>query len=399
MAVMASLPLTPTRQRIHQIDGLRGVALLGILIMNSISYAHPTAAYLNLPAAGIGGWWDWAVGLGAQLLVDQKMMSIFSLLFGAGMVMFAERARHKGSNPLGRTLLRNAILAILGLLHSLLWDGDILLLYALCAPLAYLWIRRSPAVQLAWGALFAVGPAIFVYPVSASIDAAGTQLGEIWSVGAGQASDDVFLFWVGSVAIRALGMMLIGMALYQVGFLDGRLGRDVLRPIWAACLAFGLPTVAVGIVIHLGTAWSPQYALLGQLPNNIATPVLAVGFSALILDLYQANGSWRGWRRIEALGKMALTNYLSFSVLGLLLWGVLLPFGTLSRSQILLGVFGIWAIVLLWSPWWVARFYYGPVEWLWRWGTYGKHPPMRRKRALRTEADSNEALERKAVEC
>ena len=125
----------PVREsaRITSLDLVRGVAVLGILLMNAVSFRFETAPYLNLSAGGSETWLDWAVGIFGEVFVDQKFMGLFSLLFGAGMVLFIDRASEKGRRAVLLNLWRNALLFLIGILHFALWDGDVLTVYALSA--------------------------------------------------------------------------------------------------------------------------------------------------------------------------------------------------------------------------------------------------------------------------
>ena len=136
-------------ERITTLDAVRGVAVLGILTMNAVSYGLSPAAYFNLDADGSDTWLDWLIGGAGEVLFDQKFMGLFSLLFGAGIVLFADRAESKGRRAGWFSLWRNFLLLLIGLAHMAMWDGDILVLYAVCAPLVILLRRRRPATLLA----------------------------------------------------------------------------------------------------------------------------------------------------------------------------------------------------------------------------------------------------------
>jgi uncharacterized protein len=126
-------PVSP-RARITNLDTVRGVAVLGILTMNVVSFGLvATAPYFNLSAGGSETWVDWLIGGGGEILADQKFMGLFSMLFGAGIVLFADRAEAKGRRPALFSLWRNFLLLLIGIAHTLIWDGDILVIYALCA--------------------------------------------------------------------------------------------------------------------------------------------------------------------------------------------------------------------------------------------------------------------------
>ncbi len=117
--------------RITSLDLIRGAAVLGILLMNAVSFKFGTAPYLNLSAVGSETWLDWSVGIFGEIFIDQKFMGLFSLLFGAGILLFIERAESKDRRPILLNLWRNALLLGMGILHALVWDGDVLTVYAI----------------------------------------------------------------------------------------------------------------------------------------------------------------------------------------------------------------------------------------------------------------------------
>ena len=122
----------PVREsgRITSLDLIRGVAVLGILLMNAVNFKLGSAPHFNLSAGGSETWLDWAVGIFGEIFIDQKFMGLFSLLFGAGMILFIDRASERGRPAALLNLWRNALLLIIGVLHLLLWDGDVLTVYA-----------------------------------------------------------------------------------------------------------------------------------------------------------------------------------------------------------------------------------------------------------------------------
>ena len=98
--------------------------------MNAVHFRFGPAPYFNLSAGGSETWLDWAVGIFGEVFVDQKFMGLFSMLFGAGMILFIDRARERGRRAALLNLWRNALLLLIGILHFLLWDGDVLMVYA-----------------------------------------------------------------------------------------------------------------------------------------------------------------------------------------------------------------------------------------------------------------------------
>ena len=356
-------PTTPS-ERITSLDTIRGFAVLGILTMNVVSYGLGTAAYFNIDASSPQTWLDWAIGGLGEVFFDQKFMGLFSMLFGAGIVLFADRAEAKGHRPGLFSLWRNGLLLLIGVAHAALWDGDILVVYALCAPLLIL-MRKLSARLL-------VSP-IEAASAQGGVDSDGQGLGDYWGV-AGAISDGVGLWLVSDFFFRALGMMLIGVAAYRTGFLTGAESDDDYRKTARFGLGYGLPLSALGFGLVALNDFAPSVALIGSIPNTLATVPVVTGYISLII-LWHRRTSDRPFNgRIRAVGRMALTNYLSQTVMGILVLRGLFEPADLSRSLLVVFMVGVWALQLWWSQAWLSKHQYGPAEWLWRAATYRRLP-------------------------
>ena len=364
----------PATERIASLDVVRGVAVLGILLMNIVNFGLGTAAYFNLDAGGSDSTLDRAVGVFGELFADQKFMAIFSLLFGAGIVLFHERAVAKGRNAVRLSLWRNLLLLGIGLVHSIAWDGDVLFIYAVCAPFVIFCRRFSDRVLIGLGvAAVAMSPLLAVV-AQASVGEGGAGLGEYWGV-PGEINDEVGLWLVTDFFVRAFGLMLIGIVAYRRGFVTGKLDRSVYRRWMFGGGAFGLAAAASGVIWLMVTDFDPDVAAIASIPNTIGTIPFALAIvSAIILALPRLG---RAGDRLAAVGRMALTNYLAQTAMGLILFDVVLDV-TPGRTALLGVVLVIWAIQLVWSTWWLDRFRYGPAEWAWRAATYRTLPPLRR---------------------
>ena len=381
----ASLAPTQAAERITTLDAVRGIAVLGILLMNAVSYGLDEAAYFNIGSGGNGSWLDWAIGGAGEILVDQKFMALFSMLFGAGIVLFYERARDRGRRAGWLSLWRNALLLGIGILHMLLWEGDILVVYAACSPFL-IGLHRLPP-----GALFAVGSALVLVTVplavllQGGIDGTGADLGRFWLTetelarvadpGDRPALTTGETWLISDVFLRALGMMLIGVGLYRTGVITGARSAAFYRRgvLWG--LAAGLPLSAAGFAWVASTGFSPDVALVGAIPNTLATLPLAFAYLSLAALWNRRSGSVMR-RRIHAVGRMALTNYLAQTILGVLVLRTLLEPDDLNRSWVLLFIACVWAAQLAWSEAWLSRFRYGPFEWAWRCATYRSLQPL-----------------------
>ena len=356
------------------LDAVRGVAVLGILTMNAVSYGLDMVPYFNLDAGGSRTWLDWAIGGMGEILFDQKFMGLFSMLFGAGIVMFADRAAAKQRRPVWFSLWRNTLLLAIGIGHMILWEGDVLMLYAVCSPLLLAMRRLRPATLVAIGSALVLSVAVGSVAVQTTIDDPATQLGDFWVEG--EMSDGVGLWTLWDFGARALGMMLIGVALYRTGVITGEYPRRFYVQTARWGLAVGLPLSAAGLAIVAASGFSPDWALAGAAPNTLATIPLSLAYLSLVaLWNNRAESRLRG--RVRATGRMALTNYLAQTVLGIIALRVVFDDIDLSRSQIALFILAVWAVQLWWSQAWLARFRFGPAEWLWRCATYRRWQPLR----------------------
>lgn len=379
---MAAAPQTadtgPIKEhaRIVSLDLIRGVAVLGILLMNAVSFNFEEAAYQNLSAAGSQTWLDWAVGILGEIFVDQKFMGMFSLLFGAGIILFIDRAAQKGRRAVLLNLWRNVLLLAIGVAHFMLWFGDVLMIYALSAFLLIA-LRRLPNKVL-----LVIGVAVFLLSVANDLYAqslvnAGAPLGGIWSVT--EAKDETIesLSWL-SYIVRGPGMVFIGAALYRMGFMDGGKPERAYRMTAVIGLGVGLALATLGVVVTALGDYSRDVALLGQVPNSLGTIPASLGYVSLIILWSNGADNWLK-RRLRAVGRMALTNYLTQTILGVLVLTTLLGDADfVNRSALLLFVFAVWALQMWWSQAWLSRFFYGPAEWLWRCATYRSVQPLLR---------------------
>jgi len=364
-------------ERITNLDTVRGIATLGILLMNVVSYGLADPAYFNISAGGSDAWYDRAVGLLGEVFIDQKTMGLFSLLFGVGIVMFADRAAAKGERPVALSLWRNLLLGGIGVLHTLLWVGDILTIYAVCSPVLLL-MRKLPAKALATiGSAMVASSAVWAFATHAWLDGDYTGLGSIWFVDGSSESDAVGVYALGDFFLRSLGMMLIGVALYRAEIVQGQRPAAVYGRLMAWGLGIGLPLAAVAMAMQQLNDWEPSTALIGWGLNTLATPLVAVGYLGAITRWNQRPETvWH--ERIRGVGRMALTNYLTQTVFGIVVLRVILDQGSLGRLALVGFVIAVWAIQIAWSTPWLDRFRFGPCEWLWRIATYRRWQPIKR---------------------
>ena len=370
----------PVREsaRITSLDLIRGAAVLGILLMNAVSFKFDLPPYLNLSAGGSETWLDWAVGIFGEIFIDQKFMGLFSLLFGAGMILFIDRAAARGRRAVALNLWRNGLLLIVGVLHYMLWDGDVLMVYAISSVFLVA-MRKLPD-----RALITVGIVVFALSIACALvaqyiaDTTGTSLSGIWTPGEINTEDMIGIPVLLGYFLRALGLILVGAGLYRTGFMNGDMPAGTYRRTVLIGLAIGLPLAAIGVIITAVYDYSREIAFIGQIPNTLGTIPASLGYMSLIILWNNREDNWiKG--RLRAVGRMALTNYLTQTVLGVLVLTLLLGEADwVNRAAILLFVFAVWALQLWWSQAWLSRFLFGPAEWLWRVATYRSGQPIRR---------------------
>lgn len=394
--------------RIPAMDVLRGCAVMGILWMNISAFAYPQAAYFNPRATGALSAGDTLFWIVSFVFFDGKMRALFSMLFGASMLLLIDREELAGRNGRRTQMIRAAWLFLIGLAHYLLlWWGDILMIYALVGLAALPFIGKEPLSLVKWAFLFflahfllcafliislhgwahaaadpAAAPAVresYAAFVASSTDPRSPAvLSEIQTYRSGFGAimrHHLHLFaseWPRSLMFTGfdtLGFMLLGMAMLKGGFLTGRWEVDQYRRTAIHCFLIGLLPMA-GLAAWLVLRGFPVLGTYGAIfawsfPFRIP---LAVGWAALILWLLGRHKEHPLVHRIGAAGRMALSNYLGTSLLMCAIfygWGIGL-FAQLRPLQLPLLILAAWVLMLSWSAPWLTRFAIGPAEWLWR---------------------------------
>ena len=228
-----------------------------------------------------------------------------------------------------------------------------------------------------------IGTALLVQNIANTTD---VSLSGLWT--AGELADDepiTFLFLLGFL-LRAMGLILVGAGLYRMGFMNGGLPERTYRLTAIAGFAIGLPLAVAGVVVTAVNDYSREIAFVGQVPNTIGTIPFSLAYMSLIILWNNRADNWLK-ERLRAVGRMALTNYLTQTVIGVLVLTVLLAdFDVVNRGLVLAFVVVVWALQLWWSQAWMGRFLFGPTEWLWRVATYRSGQPLRRRREARLAA-------------
>ena len=373
--------------RITSLDLIRGIAVLCILLMNVVSIGLGSGPYFNISAGGSDTWLDWTIGILGEIFVDQKFMGLFSLLFGASIVLFADRAEAKGLRATLLSLWRNGLLLGIGFLHSLAWSGDVLMVYGLASPILIVMRKLPPKMLL----LLGTATVLMTVPVDiwmqSLVNADQISVEGFWFHSGDQSVDPVsdiaFVPVLINYFARALGMMLIGVAVFRSGVLEGAKPSSFYHNVAIIGFGFGFLLSICGVVLMTIKGYSREVAFLGFVPNTIGTIPATIGYMSIIILWDRAPDHWLK-AKLRAVGRMALTNYLMHTVLALLVFKLLLDNIDLTRTMLLVFVFAVWTLQLWFSDAWLSRFSFGPFEWLWRVATYRRFQPMRRVSAVST---------------
>ncbi|AIS99592.1 DUF418 domain-containing protein YeiB [Klebsiella pneumoniae] len=363
------------------LDFVRGVAILGILLLNISAFGLPKAAYLN-PAwsgsASLSDAWTWAL---LDLLAQVKFLTLFALLFGAGLQLLLPRGKRWIQSRL-------TLLALLGFIHGLFfWDGDILLAYALVGLVSWRMVREAHHVK----SLFNTGVVLYLTGIAVLVllgmisgtaanrswapDAANLQYEQYWKLHGGMEAvsnradmlSDNLLALGAQYGWQLAGMMLMGAALMRSGWLKGQFSLRHYRRTGALLVAAGMAVNLPAIFAQWYLTWDYRWcAFLLQAPRELSAPLQAIGYAALAWGYWPQLCRFRLVGAIACVGRMALTNYLLQTLICTTLFYHLGLFMRFDRLQLLAFVPPIWAVNLLISSLWLRRFRQGPVEWLWR---------------------------------
>ena len=373
---------TPVRplsaaERLPLVDVLRGVAILGVLLAYTLWNLGSPPSETWSPA-------DRIMDRVGDMLVDGKFITIFAFLFGVGTAQQWQRIESSGQSPVAIHLRRMLFLLIAGLLHAaLLRNGDILAPYAILG-VALLAARRQSAQRLVVAAIVL---ALLPYAIKLGLDVAGWKLPH--RPGAGGESVSRFRYWTANFDWlrywyltnpllswpRILTVMLAGVLAQRAGVMarvavDARLARRLFA------IALPIAVAARIALILLPGHWDPLHWTLARsiVLNEVyyaASWSLAAVYVAAFALLCQRPAWPQRLYWLRAVGRMAFTNYLIQALIVVpicLLFGL---FDAITPTRGLLLALGVTAIEIPFSVWWLARFEYGPVEWLWRRATYG----------------------------
>lgn len=393
-------PVAP-EERVEVLDVVRGFALFGILVANWRAFGWP-AEFYGAPSAVMTTAADRGVQTVIDLLFTNKFITLFSFLFGIGFAIQMERAESRGGGFVALYVRRMVVLLLLGLAHGwLLWWGDILATYAVAGLLLLPFRRCGQRTVLAWGIGFQGLPMLLALwrmgsgpvaraagptPNEVVTKAAAAYLGGSWLDLQRQLVHDWKVNNEGAqfLVLVTLGWFLLGLFVWRSGFLR-RLQEEAprLRRLCAWGLTGGLvgsvAVMAVRRIYQPGLTKLPGLALLARVVSLAATPALSAGYAAGIALFAQSGAAPQLRRGLQAVGRMALSNYLLQSVVGTTLhygYGLGL-YGRVGAPDGVAFSVLVFALQMPLSVWWLKRFRFGPVEWLWRSLTYQQMQPMR----------------------
>lgn len=383
--------------RIHSLDLLRGFAVLGILIMNITSFSQVNIAYMNPTiGAGLEGYNQYFHAFN-YIFADTRFMSIFSILFGAGVVLFTNNAEAKGKRVGELHYKRMFWLLLFGLLHAyFIWEGDILVAYAICGCLIHLLRKKTIRALLIMSIILFIVPLTFnlmtyygmnveelestfafFYPSSEEIATEvkvmqGSFLEQI-PIRLENAIEFQTLIFMIETFWRTTSLMLLGMILYRKGVLSANKSISYYSKMILVGFGIGLIISLIGLNQSYNSGWSGAYVMsIGANYKLISGIFIAIGYIGFVMWCFKKGIFKKLQNRLQSAGRMAFTNYIGMSLICSLIFNGhgLALYGTFDRLQQFLVVVFIWVLILIVSPLVLRKYRYGPLEWLWRKLTY-----------------------------
>ncbi len=368
--------IQPTSDRLLVLDVLRGFALFGVLLVNMVDFSSSAL----MPGYSAPQWdtLNQIIDVGVYLLAVTKFYLLFSFLFGVGFALQMGRMQERGRAFVPFYLRRLAVLLVIGLLHSIfIWRGDILMVYALMGVILLFVRNLSNRVLIGTAVVILIASFVLAGMVISEGDPViGRQAAEIYQHGdyldilahrLTEPGDAAFV--IGQVP-SVLVMFLLGLIIGRSGILQQ---PDVYRPFLRRWM---FPSLLIGLVFNVAfvIGWREHNSSLAAVGMHIGAPALSFFYASVILLNFER------LRALAPVGQMALTNYLTHSIVcttifygyGFGLYDQVTPLGQLALVVLIYGT------QIIFSGWWMRRFRFGPMEWVWRSLTYGKAQPIRR---------------------
>ncbi len=397
-------PKGPLKKRIESLDIIRGFIILGIFIININYFSTITIERYHPTVHGNFNWLNQLIWVLEYTLVKQRLMTVFAILFGAGIYLMAKHNKNKGLKEAPLHFTRMFWLVIIGLIHAyLIWDGDILVSYALCGCVVYFLRNMSAKALIIIGTIMILIPfwgtfktIVVNEPVpkedlafwnpdnellqealqSHQVSWTKETPGRIKTAFRRQTSD--FITWS---LWRVGGLMLLGMALMKLDVLTAKRPKKTYTRMLLVSAGIGLPISFYGTLFYMKSNYDFS-VFIGLKSATFYFGGLILGFSyiALLILLVKSDGFKYIKKSFSALGKMALTNYIMQSVFGtLIFFGYGLGYwGKVDRTFLVLVILAVWVFQAIFSNYWMKHYNYGPLEWLWRSLIYRKKQPLKR---------------------
>jgi uncharacterized protein len=385
-----------TGKRIASIDRMRGFSLLGIFLVNMISF-HSPYFYINPEK-----WWDGTLNSATYRFIDifvqASFYPLFAMLFGYGLVILRERALEKGNSFNQLAVRRLAILLLMGMLHAfLIWEGDILITYAVCGFAFLLFIGWSARRLFIGGFILYIVPNMLLLlmlalTMLASPDEPFTMYDK---EAAEQAMDAYQTGTFAEVAVQRIDEWtknnnLLGFFFYFITilplFMIGagaakiKLFEDVGGK-WHKLAYLTAVLAAAGLLIKTAPYFWDRTLVTDYAQDVFGGALLAMAFALIIALASEKRIFDKVLAPLEAAGRLSISNYLFQSIVSTIIFYSygLGYYGKVSLFAGTILAFCIYVIQIALSSWWVKRYYYGPVEWLWRSGTYLKKQRLKRE--------------------
>ena len=389
--------MAKSNNRIHSIDLLRGFAILGILIMNITNFSQVNIAYMNPTiGAGLEGYNQYFHAFN-YIFADTRFMSIFSILFGAGVVLFTSNAETKGKRAGVLHFKRMFWLLLFGFVHAyFIWSGDILVAYAICGCFIFFLRKKSIRTLLVMSTLLFIIPLTFnlmtyygltsdelestfafFHPNSEQIaieikTMQGSFLEQMTIRLKNAIEFQTFVFLI-ETFWRTTAMMLLGMMLFRKGVLSADKSIKYYKKMILVGFAPGLILSIIGLNQAYDFEWSGAYVMnIGANYKLVSGVFMAIGYIGFVMWFFKKGIFKNLQSRLQATGRMAFTNYIGMSLICTLIFNGhgLGLFGTFDRLQQFLVVISLWVLILILSPLVLKKYRFGPLEWMWRKLTY-----------------------------
>lgn len=389
---------TSFSERIHEIDGIRGFALLGILMMNIMSFATPMmqdGMEQQATERFTGQYNEWSIFF-INTFVTTNFYTMFSFLFGLGFYIFLSRAENKVQSTNILFLRRMGMLLIFGILHGvLLWYGDILWTYAVTGVLLLFFYKLSPKINLIIGVgilgvftVFLLLMSLLLFGVNVPVEGAFSLPFDMTETIIDGSYSDLILInstFLGISLMNIIFLVPSVLAVFLIGLYAGQKGifnnidahESLINKVAAVGLGIGLPIkILTGYAVtyqSLDTAW----AMLSMLSSTIGGPLMSLGYIALFLII--AGKVPAMVKILQPVGQMALTNYIMQTVIMMIIFYGFNLFNRVDAVYFIPIVLAVFAVQIIYSHLWMKVFKFGPLEWVWRTVTYLKILPIKRR--------------------